>query len=226
MKIVISLGGSVVVPEKIDKEYVSSFAGFIKELSEKHSLALVVGGGRTAREYIEVARGFGSSETFCDMIGINVSRINAMLLISGIGGGVNLLPFGDLVSARKAFEDGRIVVMGGAHPGQSTDAVAALLAEFIGADLFINASDVDGVYDRDPQKYGDARRYDRISTGDLLDILKSKSLRAGKYELIDTLAVKVIRRSRIKTIFLCGRDLKNMGAAIDGRKFVGTAIRD
>ncbi len=226
MKIVISIGGSVVVPEKIDKEYVGSFAGFIRELSKKHSLALVVGGGKTAREYIDVARGFGSSETFCDMIGINVSRINAMLLISGIGGGVNLLPSGDLVSARKAFEDGRIVVMGGAHPGQSTDAVAALLAEFIRADLLINASDVDGVYNLDPQRHGDARRYDVISTGDLLDILKSKSLRAGKYELIDTLAVKIIQRSGIKTIFLNGRDLKNMEDAIDEKKFIGTVIED
>jgi len=116
--------------------------------------------------------------------------------------------------------------MGGTHPGHSTDAVSALLAEYINANLLINATDVDGIYDRDPQKHRDARMYKKLSVEQLVDMVKSYPLGAGEYELIDILAAKIIQRSKIRTIFLNGRDLKNMRNAIEGKKFIGTVIEN
>jgi len=223
MKIVISLGGSVMVPDEIDKDYIQKFAKLARELHKKHQLAIVTGGGRTARKYIEPAREFGASEVFCDLIGIGATRLNARLLSAAIGAEANMEPPKDHMDALKALDFGKIAVMGGTEPGHSTDAVAALFAEYMRADLFINVSDIDGIYDKDPKKNKDAKRLDRLSIDGLVDMIKSKSVGAGKYELIDILAVKVIQRSKIKTIFI-SKDPDNLRNAIDGRKFVGTAI--
>jgi len=74
--------------------------------------------------------------------------------------------------------------MGGTEPGHSTDAVAALLAECVRADLFINASDIDGIYDKDPKKSRDAKRREKMSAEDLLELVKGNAMGAGKYELV------------------------------------------
>lgn len=224
MKVVISVGGSILVPEDIDIAYIKDFAELANELSTKYKIAIVTGGGRTARKYIEPARDFGASEIFCDMIGISATRLNARLLSAAIGKNANLEPPRDFMPALKALDFGKIVVMGGTHPGHSTDAVSALLAEYIGADLLINASDVDGIYDKDPDKHKDAKRYDRIPIDKLVDMVKSYSAGAGKYELVDILAAKIIQRSKTRTIFVNGRDLKNLKNAIEGKKFTGTVV--
>lgn len=226
MKIVISIGGSVLVPDGIDKGFIRDLAQLIREVHKEHTLVVVTGGGKTARRYIEPAREFGASEVLCDLIGIEATRLSARLLSAAIGEDASLEPPKDYIDGLKALNFGKIVVMGGTHPGHSTDAVAALFAEYIHADLFINASNVDGIYDMDPQKHNDARRYEKLSVGELVDMVKSHSLGAGKYELIDILAAKVIQRSKIKTIFLNGKNLGNLKKAIEGKEFIGTVIEN
>ena len=226
MKVVISVGGSILVPDEIDVDYMHELAELTNKLSDRHQISIVTGGGKTARKYIEPARRFGASEIFCDLIGITATRLNARLLAAVIGEKANLEPPKDFIAALKAMNFGKIVVMGGTHPGHSTDAVSALLAEYINADLLINATDVDGIYDKDPQKYKNAKMYKKLSVEQLVDMVKSYSLGAGKYELIDILAAKIIQRSKIRTIFLNGRNLKNMRTTIEGKKFIGTVIEN
>ncbi len=226
MKVVISVGGSILVPNEIDVDYMHELAELTNKLSDRHQISIVTGGGKTARKYIEPARRFGASEIFCDLIGITATRLNARLLAAVIGEKANLEPPKDFIAALKAMNFGKIVVMGGTHPGHSTDAVSALLAEYINADLLINATDVDGIYDKDPQKYKNAKMYEKLSVEQLVDMVKSYSLGAGKYELIDILAAKIIQRSKIRTIFLNGRNLKNMRTTIEGKKFIGTVIEN
>ena len=211
------------MPDEINKKFLERFAKLARELHKKHQIAIVTGGGRTARKYIEPAREFGASEVFCDLIGISATRLNARLLSAAIGPEANMEPPKDHLDALKALDFEKIAVMGGTEPGHSTDAVAALFAEYMRADLFINVSDVDGIYDKDPRKNKDAKRQEKMQVDDLVDMIKNKSVGAGKYELIDILAVKVIQRSKIKTIFL-SEDLDNMKNAIEGKKFVGTLI--
>lgn len=224
MKIVISLGGSVLVPDEIDEGYFRKFANFVKELRKRHGIAIVTGGGRLARKYIEPARRFGANESFCDLIGIEATRLNSRLMISAIWEDVNSEPLKDFEAAKDLMNSKKIVVMGGTHPGHSTDAVSAILAEYINADLLINATNVNGIYDKDPNKYNDAVMYRRLSANQLVDMVKSHSLGAGNYKLIDILAAKVIQRSKIRTIFLNGNNLENMRNAIAGKRFVGTVI--
>jgi len=226
MKVVISIGGSILVPDEIDIDYMHELAELTSKLAEEHQVSIITGGGRTARKYIEPARRFGASEIFCDLIGITATRLNARLLAAVIGERANLEPPKDFIAALKAMNFGKIVVMGGTHPGHSTDAVSALLAEYISANLLINATDVDGIYDKDPQKHRDARMYKKLSVEQLVDMVKSYSLGAGRYELIDILAAKIIQRSKIRTIFLNGRNLENMKNAIEGKEFIGTVIEN
>jgi uridylate kinase len=224
MKVVISVGGSVLVPDEIDLSYAKYLGELVNQLSVKHQVAIVTGGGRLARRYIEAARKFGASEISCDMIGINATRLNARLLAAIIGKKATLEPPTDFKEALQELSFGKIVVMGGTSPAHSTDAVAALLAEYIRAGLLINASNVEGVYDKDPKKNKDAKLLKKLRVEELVEMVKSYSAGAGEYELVDILAAKIIQRSKIETIFLNGRNLDNMKSAIEGKKFVGTLI--
>ncbi len=222
MKIVFALGGSVVVPDRVDEKYIKQFAKFALNLAERHILAIVVGGGKTARRAIALARREGKNEVECDYEGIRASRYNASILSQAMGIEPNIPE--RLIDAYKILKTEGIVLMGGTEPGHSTDAVAALLAELIGADLIIKATDVDGIYDKDPQKHKDAKMLRELPIDELEGIVSGLSQAAGKYELFDMLAVKILRRSGIKCIVLNGRDLENMKKAIERKKFRGTVI--
>jgi uridylate kinase len=108
------------------------------------------------------------------------------------------------------------------HPGQSTNATSALIAEKIKASKFLNATDVDGIYDSDPNKNYSAKLFKEITVKKCLDILGAENSAAGAYDLMDIVALKVIERSKIPTIVLRSEPA-NIKNAIDN-KFIGTRI--
>jgi uridylate kinase len=112
--------------------------------------------------------------------------------------------------------------MGGLIPGQSTNAVAAVAAETVGADFLFNATNVDGVYDRDPSKAG-AKKLDSVTVDELNEILSGGGTRAGEYKLFDPVAIRVVGRSKIPTIIFDGQEPENLTRAIKGEK-IGTRI--
>lgn len=223
MIVVISIGGSIIAP-KLDFERFEEYAEAIKEIAKEHTVFVVVGGGAAAREYIHVARKLGANEAVCDCIGIDVTRLNARLLISAIGGDAHPEPPSDYKEAASVASWGKIIVMGGVTPGQTTDAVAAILAEYVQADLLVNATCTDGVYTADPRSNPDAQKLDNISPKQLVEIVMRTEMGAGSKSVMDLLAAKVIERSRIPTIILDGSDPKNIVDAVLRNKHVGTEI--
>lgn len=222
MKVVICLGGSVLVPSKPDLGYAQRFSGLmIKMHKEGHKIMIVVGGGRTAKEYISLARELGASEDLCDKIGILATRMNASLLLSVLKGHA-------LENVAKDFkgacENRGIFVMGGTEPGHTTDAVAAMLASHCNADLMIIATNVDGVYDSDPKKNLNAKKFDRISGEKLLELVYQPAYKAGVITVVDQKAAKIILENKIKTVVLNGRDLESLENAIKGGKHSGTVV--
>lgn len=218
MKVVLSLGGSVLSD---DTERIREFAKTIEAIAQENQIFVVVGGGRLAREYIKRARELGASETFCDYIGIAATRMNAMLLISALPSAAKKIPV-DFVEADELSKLYRVIVMGGTFPGHTTDATAALLAEFVKADILINATNVDGVYSADPKSDPNAVKYDTLSPQQLVEIVSRSSARAGTNVVIDLLAAKIIERSGIKTYVILGTP-ENIKKAAKGEA-VGTVI--
>jgi len=172
----------------------------LSKINGKVQPVVVAGGGKFARHYISTARSFGSDEASLDIIGIEVSRLNARLLILALGDRAYPTVPEDLEQVSKAVTTNRIVVTGGLHPGQSTNATAALIAEKIKASKLLNATDVDGIYDSDPNKNKDAKLFNEITVKKCIDLLGSEDSAAGAYDLMDIVALKVIERSKIPTI--------------------------
>lgn len=222
MKIVISVGGSVLA-RALSPEKFKSYAAAILKLSKKNTVFIVTGGGQAARDYIGVARKLGSDEATCDLIGIQLTRLNARLLIAALGDAAYHEPPLDYTEAKNASISGKIVVMGGVSPGHTTDAVSAILAEFVGADLLINATSIDGVYTSDPKKKKDARKFDTLTPKQLIEIVMKTEMVAGANSPIDLLAAKIIERSNIRTIVLNGESPNNINDAVNGRH-AGTVI--
>jgi len=219
---VLKLGGFV-FDSGLSGKKVGTYAQVMKQFSRKNRLIAVTGGGSIARKYIGAARELGASEFVCDQIGIHVSRLNARVLATALGEAVHPKMPESPDDLMGSLGSDLIVVMGGLQPGQSTNAVAALAAEAMHADLFVNATNVDGAYTADPRKDPNASKLDEVTPERLLDILATAGFKAGEYDLMDPLALRIIKRSEIPTIILDGRDPSNITKALDGKR-IGTRI--
>jgi len=229
-RVVIKLSGSIFILPDISKQdnndYYNKFKQYsdtLTNLTNYIQPIVITGGGRIARLYINFARKLGLDESSLDLLGIAISRINAKLLIASLGN----YAFPDVPQSLDAVgrftESNKIIVSGGLHPGQSTNATSALIAEKIGASEFINATDVNGIYDSDPRKNNNARLFEKIQVNKLLSMLLNESSMAGEYDLLDIVALKVIERSKIKTKVILS-DPTNLVHTIQGMKYIGTEL--
>jgi uridylate kinase len=219
-RIVIKLSGKVFAMN--NTKLLKDYATFLVKISKFCQPVIVAGGGNIARHYIINARSSGADESTLDELGIEVSRLNAKLLIYALKDKAYPHPPTTLPEVRHAVDSGLIVVTGGLHPGQSTNGTAALIAEKIKASEFLNATDVDGIYDSDPNINKKAKKFKRIELKKLRSLLIHEDSVAGGYDLMDMVALKIIERSKIKTRVLKA-DLKSLEKAIKGN-FIGTEI--
>jgi len=220
-RIVIKLSGKIFGMDN-NAKLLKDYATFLVKISKICQPIIVAGGGKIARHYITQARSSGADESTLDELGIEVSRLNARLLIYALKNKAYPHPPTTLTEVRHAVDSGLIVVTGGLHPGQSTNGTSALIAEKIGAAEFLNATDVDGIYDSDPNKNPKAKKFKRIELKDLRRLLVREDSVAGGYDLMDIVALKVIERSKIKTRVLKA-DIQTLDKAIKGQP-VGTEI--
>jgi uridylate kinase len=219
-RIVIKLSGKIFSMDNV--KMLKDYASFLVKISKSYQPVVVAGGGNIARHYITQARSSGADESTLDELGIEISRLNAKLLIYALKNKAYSHPPITLQEVRHAVDEGLIVVTGGLHPGQSTNGTAALIAEKIEAEQFLNATDVDGVYDKDPNKFKNAKKFKRIEIKNLKNMLIQEDSIAGGYDLMDIVALKIIERSKIKTRILKA-DIKIIEKAIKGEN-VGTEI--
>ena len=212
-KIVIKLSGKVFGMD--NAKIIQNYADFLIKISKICQPVVIAGGGVIARHYISHARNFNADESTLDELGIEISRLNAKLLIYALKNKAYPHPPTTLQEVKHAVNDGLIVVAGGLHPGQSTNGTAALIAEKIQAEQFLNATDVDGVYDMDPNKFKNAKKFKSIELKNLKNILVHEDSVAGGYDLMDIVALKIIERSKIKTRVIKS-DIKTLEKAIKG----------
>lgn len=223
MRIVVRIGGSVVA-SPVNVELISKYADLFKTVkSQGHEVAVVIGGGVLAREFIGIARNLGLNMQAQDEIAISVSRLFAQLFLRKLGDEAGNKVALTLDDADECLNEGKIVVMGGLKPGITTDAVAALVAERINADLLVKGTDQDGIYDKDPRKHVGAVKFDRLSFDDLPKIFGKSVHKAGIHQIIDPEAIKLLKRWRLKLIVVNGFNPENILAAVNGKN-VGTVI--
>jgi len=231
-KIVIKIGGSLLFTEnsKINPKKIIEFRDIIKENPDYENLVIVCGGGKIAREYINAVRSFQGNEALCDSFGIEISRINSKLIIAAWGDAYPQVPKTiEKLSLAILFKNP--IIMGGLQPGQSTTSVALEVAEYIGADQLVILTDVDGIYDKDPKKFDDAKLIKNMSYDDLQELIFNfsgdKQAAAGEYRIFDTVSLQILKRSTINVIVMSGKDFNEFKKLWNGEKDIeGTIITD
>ncbi|ADL18828.1 Probable uridylate kinase [Acidilobus saccharovorans 345-15] len=221
---VVKLSGSLVSPPS--PLYLRRLRDSVERArSSGWRLGIVVGGGATARSYITALRELGVPESILDEVGIESAVLNAMAVASA------LYPYSPIEIPRNVrealtvFEEGLIPVLGGLQPGHSTNAVAAVLAETIGADLLLNLlNGVAGVYAGGAPGEPGARLLRAATYDELENIVRDKRSLAGTYELFDSVAVSVVRRSHIKVRFVDGRDPEVIQRILLNQEDLGTLV--
>ena len=211
------------VASPVDSALIAKYVDLLKNLKKKHEVVAVVGGGLSARDFIKVAGELGLDEASRDWVAIFVSRLVALLFVMRLGElGCGSVPV-SIDEASDCLKRGKVVVMGGLKPGMTTDAVAALVAKKVKAELLVKATDQDGICDKDPRKYADAKKIDTLGFDDLFRLFDENKHKAGIHQVLDPEAVRVLRKSRTKTVVVNGFRPKNVLLAVKGRK-VGTMI--
>ena len=223
MRAVVKLGGALFrrEPDVVALEGMGRVLG--KFVKDGNQLVLVAGGGENARTYIGAARKLGAEESTCDLLGIQITRANAELLRLAMGSVASSKIPTMLSDLPHCVGSGKAVVMGGLQPGQSTNAVAALAAEITRAEILVNGTDVDGVYTEDPKKNPKAKLIRSVNVDKLLGWAMGGEVFAGRYELLDPLAVKIMQRAKMPTRFVSLADPRNILAALQGRD-IGTRV--
>jgi len=228
---VIKIGGSLLFTKnkEINSSKIAEFCKIFKSRKYTGTLVIICGGGLLAREYIDAVRSFNGSEALCDIFGIEISRINSKLIIASFQDFAYPLVPSSIEELSTALLFKKIIVMGGLQPGQSTTSVALEVAEFIGAENLIILTDVEGIYDKDPKKFTDAKLLKHLDYDQLqeliLNITNDKQAAAGEYRIFDTVSLQILKRSDIRVIVMSGKDLNNFSKFWDGEKYIkGTEI--
>jgi len=221
--IVISIGGSVLFSDDIDASFFKKLNTLLIKYNKKYKIYIVVGGGKTARKYIRLGRKLGLDEKKLDEIGIDTTRLNAKFLTSIIQDSNKIIPC-DTEEA-KNMKDFSVIIMGGTTPGHSTDMVGAELAHITNASQYIIATNVDGIYDKDPNKFKDAKKIDEIKIENLVEKYGTTWNKAGKNIVIDGPALDIIYKHRIPTFVLNGKKLDELEKVLNKKDFNGTKIK-
>ena len=220
-RIVVSISGGLLLMEK-DGSMFRKYAEALSTIRNRVDvLVAVAGGGDYARDYITMAKNCGLDEKKQDVMGIAITRVNALLLsmLLDLGGAV---PESYEEVVKKARRNG-LAVCGGMKPGQSTDKVAADIAAMLDADVVLNATKVDGLYTRNPAEEG-AELLKKATYEEMRRILSREEQSPGRYALFDLSAIDVLEEHNIPLIIFNGRDVNNLLRAVEGQP-VGTIVK-
>lgn len=225
MKVAISLGGSLLTGKgkedyvKLDPAKYTLYAEVIRGLhQEGHEMVVVCGGGKPARYFIDIAKQYNAPPDVLDYLGIKSSHVNALLFMAALG---------DIAEQPTVYETpgedfdsrtpGKVWIGGGHKPGTSTDYRTVQFAGAMKADLIINATDIDGVYDKNPSVHQDARKLPELTFEQLETIIRKNTRQApGEYGLFDLAAVKLSKKIRVPVAIIDGTDPEEIARAVNG----------
>ncbi|MBN1779271.1 MAG: UMP kinase [Candidatus Buchananbacteria bacterium] len=221
--IVMSLGGSLIAPDKIDLEFLKRFKQLVLKFSKKNRIVIICGGGDTAREYQAAAKKINSkvADKDLDWIGIGATRINGELVSAIFGNHAHESILGDPAKPKKSSK--RIIIGAGWLPGHSSDKIAVQAAKTFGAKTVINLSNITYVFDKDPSKHKDAKPQEKMDWKSFRKLVGDKWI-PGAHVPFDPVASKLAQKYKMQLVVMNGSNLKNLSNFLDGKKFIGTII--
>lgn len=215
MKVVISLGGSVILKDNsVNEKFLGEFSKLI--LNTKNNYQIICGGGSVARIYTRA----NIPPIQKDLLGIAVTKINAQLLASFFGNKAKLLFKNPLLIGK---DKNRIVISAGWKPGVTTDYDAALICKTFKPDMLVNISNVKWIYDKDPRKFKSAKKIEKMNYGELSDLSKNVKRTSGMNFIFDPRATQVLMKEKITSVFV-DSSISNLKNVLEGKKFVGTTV--
>jgi uridylate kinase len=223
-RVVVSVGGSLIVPDAIDTGFLASFKALILEKVQRgFTFTIIAGGGKTARRYQEAAQSVTSSlsQVDLDWIGIHSTRLNAQLFRDIFVGYAHPQVITNPTIDIDADEP--IIIAAGWQPGCSTDYDAVLMAKNIGATRLVNLSNIDYVYTADPKKNPGARKIEKISWAEFRKIIPEK-WDPGLSSPFDPVAAKEAESLGLEVAIINGNTLEEFSKFLDDKPFVGTVI--
>ncbi|MCX6752603.1 MAG: UMP kinase [Candidatus Nomurabacteria bacterium] len=221
--IIISLGGSLIIPDQIDVDFLKSFKTLIlSHVKQGKKFVITTGGGKLCRRYQDVAKEFGNpSHEDLDWIGIASLKLNAELVRVIFGEYAHEKVISNL---SLDFDFKKSIVIGSAYePGHSTDYDAVLAAKNVGAKKIINLSNIDYVYDSDPKNNPKAKKIENISWAEYRKLIPEK-ITPGLNSPFDPTASEMAQREGMQVVIMNGKPIDNLAKCLNGEKFMGTVI--
>ncbi len=222
--VVLSLGGSLIISDDVDIKFLREFKKVILRNTKKYKFIISCGGGGIARKYISALRKEGLNQKFQSYSGISATRMNARFMNYFFNKDPEYGIPHTTENLKKYLKKHNFVFCGALEykPEQTSDSTAARLAKIFKA-LFINITNVPGLYDKDPKKYKNAKFISEINWKNFDKMAKASKYQPGQHFVLDQTASKIIRREKIKT-YIVGKDLKQLENVLKGKKFRGTIV--
>jgi uridylate kinase len=223
--VVISLGGSLIVPEVMDLNFLREFRQVIKKNTRKYKFVIVCGGGSVARKYINALREEGKGEYLQSLIGIAITRVNARFMSYFFGFNPTYGIPHDMKNVKNLLKKKDIIFCGALRyaPKQTSDATACRLAAYLKTD-FINLTNVKGLYNKNPFEHKDAKFIPEITREGLAKIVYQVKQKPGMHGPVDHTAMKIILKNKLK-VFILGKDAKQLDNLLNEKKFIGTIVK-
>lgn len=221
--IIISLGGSLIIPDQIDTDFLKEFKSLIlTHVAQGKKFVITCGGGKIARRYQEAAKGITNvSDEDLDWIGIASLRLNAELLRTLFGESAHAKVVDNL--SEKLYTEKPIVIGAAYEPGHSSDWDAVLGAKQFNAKKIINLSNIDYVYDSDPRINKNAKKIEKISWSEYRALIPAE-MKPGSNSPFDPTASKLAYEEGMQVIIMNGKSIENLASCLNGEKFAGTVI--
>ena len=219
---ILSLGGSLICPSDFDFDFLKKLKQFVEKYSKKnHKFVIICGGGKLARTFQEIASNSSKlSNEELDWLGIHATKINAYIVKSLFGSSAENFVISD--PTKKISIKKNILIASGWKPGWSTDYDAVLLAKNFKVKEVINMSNIDYVYEKDPKKFKNSKKIERINWNGYLK-LSGTEWKAGMNVPFDPIAAKEAKKSGIRA-YIIGKDLMNLENLLNNNLFKGTTI--
>lgn len=225
--IVISLGGSLIVPKEMNVQFLHNFVKTLRKHYTTHKFVIVCGGGTIARKYISVLRAEGKSKRELAEAGIRATRMNAQFVMQLFDRkeANDTLPL-NMKEVKNSLSKNNVVICGALRfsPNSTSDSTAAKLSRYLNT-IFINMTNVAGLFNKDPTKYKSAKFIPKISWKDFNVKVSKIKFKHGQNFVLDQQAATIIKKHKIPT-YLLGPELENIAHILEGRKFKGTTIEE